>query len=418
MPEVLPSKNGDLNGRSEPTSTSSGSSPLITAGSFYDSFGEDIRDVLDLATWRIGADMSREYSRIEREVREAVVTESSFQTKVRAKVFPRLKARDNAPKNAGKHDADRKLIEKIHQEFLFAKGGIEACDGSIHIHDALPLTIYQMGISLVSYQGNQGTWCQRLFRRDLQEDGSDRIEEVIAALERRQQRGESDGMGGLAQKALLDYAERAILLQNSNACWRMGHGNPITYELLTGGDCLELMVEATNVLRQLIEGYQKFVFVGHEPKDRWLYTIAQALQPMEFAIVHTLDERLEHWLQQNRYAAEAKKVMWDDEEIWAYEWIPRVIREVASQVVVGLFRATPVALAQMFYAHVDHADYAAHMVLADSVLQEHRGCPMLLDLARNTCDSVFGDSLERITAAAYAAAGAPWRYVNHRSSRG
>jgi hypothetical protein len=275
-----------------------------------------------------------------------------------------------------------------------------------------------MGISLVSYQGNQGTWCQRLFRRDLQEDGSDRIEEVIAALERRQQRGESDGMGGLAQKALLDYAERAILLQNSNACWRMGHGNPITYELLTGGDCLELMVEATNVLRQLIEGYQKFVFVGHEPKDRWLYTIAQALQPMEFAIVHTLDERLEHWLQQKRYAAEAKKVMWDDEEIWAYEWIPRVIREVASQVVVGLFRATPVAPAQMFYAHVDHADYAAHMVLADSVLQEHRGCPMLLDLARNTCDSVFGDSLERITAAAYAAAGAPWRYVNHRSSRG
>jgi hypothetical protein len=225
-------------------------------------------------------------------------------------------------------------------------------------------------------------------------------------------------MGEMVQKALLDYAERAVLVEHSDACWRMGHGNPITYELLTGGDCLELMVAATEVLRELIEGKQKFVFVGHEPKDRWLLTIAHALLPMEFAIVRTLDEQLEHWLHQSRYAVSPRKLMWGNEETWSSEWIPRVIRELASKVVVGLFRASRVAPAQMFFAHVDHADFAAHMVLADSVLQEHRGCPLLIDLARNTCASVFGDSLEEITAAAYAAAGAPWRFVNHRSARG
>lgn len=414
MPESLPTTNGDI--RSE--EAQDGLGHAVSAERFQGAFGEDIHNVLNLNTWRVGGDMSQEYTRIEREVREAVATETGFQKKIRTKIFPRLKDRDHAPKNAGKHEADRELIKKIHRDFLFSKGAIEACDGAIHVHDALPLTIYQIGVSLVSYQGNQGTWCQRLFRRDLQEDGSDRIEEVIAELERRQERSESDGLGELAQKAILDYAERAILLHRSNACWRMGHGNPITYELLTGGDCLELVVEATKVIRQLVEVHQKFIFVGHEPKDRMLFTIGQALRPMEFAIVHTLDERLEHWLHQNRFAAQPRKVMWDNEEIWASQWIPRVIRDVASKIIVGLFRATPVAPAQMFYAHIDHADYAAHMVLADSVLQEHRGSPLLIDLARNTCDSVFGDSLEKITAAAYAAAGAPWRYINHRTTRG
>ncbi len=418
MPEALPTKDGDLDGQSESNSTSSGPEPFITGDSFHGSFGEYIHEVLDLATWRVGADLTREYTRLEREVREAVATESEFQKRVRAEVFPRLEKRKHAPKNAGKHVADQELIERIHREFLFTKGAVEACDGSIHVHDALPLTIYQMGISLVSYQGNQGTWCQRLFRRDLHEEGSGRIDAVIDELEKRHQRSESDGMGEMVQKALLDYGERAILLDHSNACWRMGHGSPITYELLTGGDCLELMVAGTKILRELIEARQKFVFVGHEPKDRWLRTIAHALLPKEYAIVHTLDEQLDHWLRQSRYAIQPRKLTWDNEQIWSSEWIPRVIREVASKVVVGLFRATPVAPAQMFYAHIDHADYAAHMVLADSVLQEHRGCPMLIDLARNTCDSVFGDSLEKITAAAYAAAGAPWRYVNHRSSRG
>ena len=58
------------------------------------------------------------------------------------------------------------------------------------------------------------------------------------------------------------------------------------------------------------------------------------------------------------------------------------IKTVASKVVVGLFRATHFAPAQKFYAHVDHADLAAHIVLADSMMQEHRGFPLLADMAR------------------------------------
>jgi hypothetical protein len=389
----------------------------ISASDFLKSFGEEIRRTLDLSTWRIGNDLAQEYARVDREVRDAVERETTLQAKVRELIFPRIKTREKAPKNAGKHEADRSVIEKIHRELLF-RGGMEACDGAIQVHDTLPLTIYQLGVTLVSYSGDQGTWSQRLFRRDLKQSGDTRIEDVLASLEHRSRRRDPslrDGLGELIQKTFLQYAERAILLQHSKAPWLMGRGNPITYELLTGGGNLELMVEVTHVLRQFVEQRQKFVFVAHEPGDEVLLTIGHALRPMEFAIVHTLDERLERWLHQKRFRTRVdEKLSWDNDTIPPTEWIPRVINRVASKIVVGVFRAAPVAPAQVFYAHEDHAIYAAHMVLADSMLQEHRGFPMLAEMARQVCNTVFGDSLSSLADNAYAAAGAPWRFSQFR----
>jgi hypothetical protein len=135
------------------------------------------------------------------------------------------------------------------------------------------------------------------------------------------------------------------------------------------------------------------------------------LLPYEFAIVTTLADRLEGWLHQRRFSGEGGRLLpWDGERILASEWIPRFIATVASRVVVGLFRASALAPAQLFYAHVDHADLAAHIAIADSMLQEQRGSPLLLDLARHVGDAVFGDSLQTLAESAYAAAGAPWRY--------
>jgi hypothetical protein len=281
----------------------------ITAAEFHESFGEDIRRTLDLSTWRSGSDLVQEYDRIEREVREAAEHELGWQQEIRRRVFPVIETRRDAPKNAGVYRADQDLIRQVHNDLLFC-GGVEACDGAIQVHDTLPLTIFQIGVTLVSYSGDQGTWAQRLFRRDLKQSGDRRDDDVIALLERRSERarlGSNDSLGELVQKALLDYAERAILLKHSKTPWRMGHGNPITYELLTGGGNLELMVEATNVMRQLVDKHQKFAFVAHEPGDQMLLTIGQALRPTEYAIVSTLDERLEHWLQQKRYKAQVGK---------------------------------------------------------------------------------------------------------------
>jgi hypothetical protein len=394
----------------------------VAASAFRESFGEDLRQVLDVTRWRQGEDLAQEYPRIEREVREALAQEDEDQRRIRTEVFPKLMDPASAP-GCGVFSSNMDVIRLIHRGLLF-NGGVEACDGTVQVHDTLPLTIYQIGVSLVSYAGNQGTWQQRLFRRDLRQRGEDPVEHLFQVLERRAQRAAlnhgtpSDQLGELARKAVMDYAERAILLRRSEAVWRMGHGNPITYELLTGADILELMVAAITMMRELIEGYRKFVFVASEPRERFLLTLGQALPPLHYAIVGNLAERLEGWFQQRRFTMElAGGLLWDGEPLPPPEWIPRFIERVASQVVVGLYRASVLAPAQLFYAHRDHAHLAAHIVLADSMFQEERGFPLLIDLAHHVCDSVFGGSMRHLTETAYAAAGAPWRYFSERTTR-
>lgn len=401
--------------------TRSAAEPL-TADDFREGFGEDLRQILDMSTWRLGSDLAQEYPRIEREVREAIAQEDEYHRCIRSEVFPKLIDPASA-QGCGVFAANMDILRLIHQGLLF-NGGVEACDGTVQVHSTLPLTIYQVGVSLVSYAGDQGTWQQRLFRRDLRQRGPVDLNQVLELLRRRDQRAAlnhgtpSDQLGELARKAVMAYAERAILLRQSRAVWRMGHGNPITYELLTGADILELMVAATSMMRELIEGYRKFVFVASEPRELLALTIGQALPPLHYALIGTLAERLEGWFQQRRFTIESSgDLFWDSEPLSPPEWIPRFIERVASQVMVGLYRASVLAPAQLFYAHVNYAHFAAHIVLADSMFQEERGFPLLIDLAHHVCDSVFGGSLHHLTETTYAAAGAPWRYFSERTTR-
>lgn len=113
---------------------------------------------------------------------------------------------------------------------------------------------------------------------------------MLTVLERRERR-EAQGLGGealseLARRGIMAYAERAILKDKSNASWRMGHGSPAAYELLTG-----LWSSQANRIRlslDLIEwfvDYERFVFIPSAPRKRHWLMIGQALNPLEFAII-------------------------------------------------------------------------------------------------------------------------------------
>ncbi len=251
----------------------------------------------------------------------------------------------------------------------------------------------------------------RLFRRDLRVSGTNPAEEMLQLLERREHRGglnqpsQRDTLSELARRGIMAYAERAILLQRSTAPWRMGHGNPAPYELITGSGSLDLMIEATKVIRTLVEGHQKFVFVASEPSDRLLLTIGQALHPMEYAVVGTLKDAIDKTVENGHYRMRTTvDTSWDGTTLNPEQWIKRFRDVVAPQIVVGVYRATPLA--------------PAHVALADSVFQEHRGFPMLIDLADNVCRSVFGgDTLTGPVSNAYIEAGAPWRYLSERATR-
>lgn len=386
----------------------------LSGNEFEAAHGEPLSQALDLGTWTPGADLSAMYARLEREVAEAVRKETEYQKLIRAKVFPLLRNREGAPRGAGVYHVSLERVEEVHKKLLF-NGAVEACDGTVASHDTLPVTITQIGVCVVSYRGDQGSWVHRIYRRDLRTSSAQNpVDETLEILERRRQRGgvghtTRDRLTDLARRGIMAYAERAVLLDRSKAEWRMGHGNPTPYELVTGSGMVELVEASLDLMRRLVMNQQRFVFIPSAPSARELLTIGNALKPLEYAIIDSSEQSLSR-IASGHYRGEG----------WGHvgQAVMDFVEECGPKIVVGMYRASRLAPAQMFYAHIDHAHEAALIALADSVLQEHRGFPMLIDLADNLCSTMFGtDTFRASTEVAYAAAGEPFRYQAERSTR-
>jgi hypothetical protein len=417
----------DLHARAaDPPSLPVSRSPAVTADAFCECFGEPIASVLDLGEWRRGVDLVEEYARIEREVAEAVAFEGVQEGRVRDRVFPRLQWAEGAPPEAGHYThLTPDDIKDVHRTLLF-NGGVAACDGTHQMHDTLALTVHQIGVCLVSYAGNAGSWSTRLFRRDLREDRGDAVDWLMAELlERRHRRAglnqpdRRDGLSELAQRAVMSYAEAAVLLDQTAAVWRLGHGSPAPYQLLSAAGNPDVAVASMRLLRRLIAEHKRFVYVASEPAERAWLTAGQALRPLEYLVVGTLAERLEEYTRNVSFAGRPTvPADWDGQTLRPEEWVRRFRDEVATEVLVGVYRATRLAPPQMFYAHREHFRTAAAIAIADSVLLPARGFPMLIDLADRACRSVYGGgSLRDVTEAAYARAGAGTRYGSERPQR-
>jgi hypothetical protein len=201
----------------------------------------------------------------------------------------------------------------------------------------------------------------------------------------------------------------------------MGHGNPAAYELLSGAaGSIDLVIESTRILEALICGHKRFLFVPSEPADRLLLTIGDALRPLEYAIVYPLSDQIGRFLEGVSYDLRTSSdTTVDGRQLRPREWVARFLKEVASKVAVGVYRASEVAPPRVFYAHVEHAQEAALIAMADSLMQPHRGFPMLLDVADHVCSATMGpDTLAGPLQAAYTRAGVPLRYLGERMTRG
>jgi hypothetical protein len=147
--------------------------------------------------------------------------------------------------------------------------------------------------------------------------------------------------------------------------------------------------------------------------------VGQGLHPLEYAVVGRLSELVHPHLDKWRpWHPPSVDPTWDDQALSPVQWVVKFRDEVAPQVVYGIYRATLLAPPQVFYAHVDHVETAARLAIADSVLLEPRGFPLLIDLADRHCRALYGGgSLEEMAQSAYAAAGAPFRYRSERPTR-
>lgn len=415
----------ELHTRSEDRQIPVSRPSLPAADAFEEYFGESLHRTLDLGSWREGIDLVREYARIDREVADAVEFESVQEARVREEVFPKIGFQENSPPEFGFYDAlTTGNIAEVHKGLLF-NGGVACCDGAHQQHDTLALTVHQIGVCLVAYTGNQGSWSTRLFRRDLRESKGDPVGVMWEWLKRRGQRAglnqpdRRDGLSELAQRAVMSYAEASVLLEKSDAVWRLGHGSPAPFQLLSGAGNPDMAIESIKVLRRLIDGHRKFVYVASESSDRDLLTFGQALRPLEYLILGTLDERIEEFVKSIHFNMKPTvDDRWNGERTLPEKWVSRFRDEIASQVLVGVFRASALAAPQVFYAHRDYFALAAAIAIADSVLLPDRGYPMLIDLAERACKSVYGGgSLREMADVAYARGGSAFRFVSERQDR-
>ncbi|HLG40898.1 MAG TPA: hypothetical protein VI461_14560, partial [Chitinophagaceae bacterium] len=304
----------------------------LSLDDFKKSFGENFSDAIDIETWRIGENLAELYPVIENELLKAKQDEERNHQVFREKVFPRIKELQNVP-HAGLHqDVDsEEIIEKIHCGFLF-NGAVTACGSVSAIYETVPISITQIGICLVNYQGQHGSYSHRLYRRDLRFKSDDPIKDAFDLIEKRK----SDDLLGenraklstLAVRGIKTYAERAILLEKSNSSWLMASGSPTPYELMTGfwASRAEMKERSTALMRKMVLEHSRFVYVQSSTTNPLLWTFGNALKPFEYLIIDTLQDNLVRLVERGGTRGEFRKT---------YE---KFAEEVGSKIAMGVYK--------------------------------------------------------------------------------
>jgi hypothetical protein len=384
----------------------------ITTDEYLRITGETLGQTVDLTRWKKGIEALKDYDRLESEVSAAESISAEVRQAIREVVFPAIPHTDQAPKDAGVWRLTPKEVEQTQRDVLM-NGLVEGCDGNVHVMNTMAIQIVQIAVVAVSYRSEEESWAHRIFKRDIRvQADSDMVEETLKLLRRRSP--DQDGadkpkkITDMMRRGVMTFMERQILAHALKAPWRIGHGNPLAYELLTGAGSAELIRLSVPILRSVIE-HAKFLYVSSDTSEQHIKTIGDALDPLEYAIISDARPYLDR-ISRGHFRGEWEGTMSSE--------LRPFLNEAAEQVVVGTYRATPYAPAQIFYAHRDYSHEAARIAIADSVHLDHRGFPMLIDMADNMCRTYFGaQSLERPAFAAFGNANVPFRHLSERSTR-
>ena len=350
-------------------------------GAFADAYGCDLASVMDLKTWSSGQDLQAAHDRLEREVAEALEAEDAAVVEMRRRLNERLadESRPGRPAEAGLYKVNSETLIRAQRQLFLGKAA--AVGATAAGHETLPLGVTQLGACLCRYNADDGRggWGMRLFRRDVRER-RDPADDLVRLLERREL-SDNAGRDGrapeLARRGLRAYAERAILLDETDARWRLGGGPFAPFELLTGGGGSTLLNAGLDLLTRWVESGVPFAFVAGDAGEAVLRTVGGALRPGEFALVATDQHRCNTIVEQStQRPADRRRA-------------ERFVDDIAPRVTGGVYRVSRHAPPQAFWAPQSHAREAAIVLMADAALRPYSSRPVLLDLAKLTAEAAF-----------------------------
>jgi hypothetical protein len=379
---------------------------FLTAEAISQALGQSVRQALDLEGWDQSLGLEKLLDQVPRAVGRSVAREQRLYAHIRRHVLPRLRAFPDSPAAAGVYRVQERHLRDARRNLLLS-GATAAADGVGAGHEGLAATLVALGIALVRYDGALRSWRTTFLRHDFDARVRRPLDEIRGVLDRRARRraedGERDRLTYLMRRAFMAAAERKALLERGAARWRMGHGVPAPLELLTGSGSMELIDEVLPVLEALLLTEKRWVFLPDWSANPALLTLANALEPGQLAVLQKGKPALEDLVERGTFDAARKRRV----EAFA--------ARAGEAFVVGGFRATADAPAQLFFAHAEHALQAGTLALADAALQPHKGFPLLLELARLAAHNGLGvEAFNGLVEAAYAKASARGLFTRGR----
>ena len=384
----------------------------VTADDYERVTGESLSQTVDMSNWRRGIEALRDYERLTTEVIAAEHVASDVRKAIRDVIFPIIGELEHRPPGAGVYKLEESDIAQTRRDVLM-NGLVEGCDGNVQVVNTLAVQIVQIAVVGVSYKAAEESWAHRIFKRDIRmTHGADMVGETLKLLRRRSPDGaDSDRpkkVTDMMRRGVMTFMERQILADHLRAPWRIGHGNPLAYELLTGAGSVELVRLSVPVLRRLVD-HKKFIYVSSDTSELHIKTIGDALEPLEYAIITDARPYVER-ITRGHFRGDWQKALEKD--------LGPFLAQAGEEVVVGTYRASKFAPPQIFYCHRDYVHEAARIAIADSFYLDHRGFPMLIEMADRMCRTYFGaQSLETPAYAAFGDAEAPFRHLGERSNR-
>ena len=254
-------------------------------------------------------------------------------------------------------------------------GMVVGVDGTMARYSFLSGIRCQIGVVAVNYQGEQLKHSFFISQASLRE-------EADAVLDRILQRSESDdNLSDLHLRGLMMYREREVGMDPKfDGKYIMYHGPLLPFELMSGLGRLRALDITLNMLERIVRSKRVMSVISTSAyKDYSYFGLAMEKGQYMTWPQHNLAEHL----QVTRDFVNMREKWREDE----FAKVSEFIKNYASQIRIGVIKVGQ--RPYVFQAHRDIFDKAAGIIARDSMFQQEKGFPLLIDYADNLCTEYF-----------------------------
>ncbi|MDD5591212.1 MAG: hypothetical protein PHY18_04725 [Dehalococcoidales bacterium] len=261
------------------------------------------------------------------------------------------------------------------KELLWAEGKLFGCqvsavDGTHSTYPMLSGIRCRIGVAATSYKNKRTDGVVFVSEQHLHPTETS----VLGILKNR--KPENRLISNMLIRAIMFYMERKIGLERQEE-WVMFNGPVIPYELRTGIGRLRALDPCLLLCEQALERKTIVGVIGTSSEPE-IISLGLALNSGEYVRLRSFKEDLEDYLPAAHFnvADQAR--------------FQRFIETYGDKLDVGIYKAGQ--RSYMFHAHSECFDEAAAVIMRDSMFQQLRGYPLLIDYADSLCTHMLASS--------------------------